>query len=59
MLKANIKETRTIWHRKKLTNIIRWEMHGFSHQFLSTEKCNKTHRMDRTWEIGTYIFPIV
>ena len=24
-----------------------------------TKKCNKTHRLGKTWEIGTYTFPIV
>ena len=32
---------------------ITWEMHGFSHQFpMTQEKCNKSHHMGRTWEIG-------
>ena len=101
-----------LFHRKKLTNLITWEMHGISHQFPivwenatkptiwgepgklviilfpqyeyffpirfpsygilhhmgnawvfpsishSTKKSNKTHRMGRTWEIGTHTFPI-
>ena len=100
-------------HRKKLTNVIIREMHGFPHKFPtvqenaikrmvwgmsgklililfpqygwffpirfpsygilqkmgnawvslsishSTRKCNKTHRMGRTWEIGAPTFPIV
>ena len=25
----------------------------------STRKCNKTHRMGRTWEIGAHTFPIL
>ena len=98
-------------HTEKLTNVIIWEMHGFSHKFPqyrkmqpmvwgkseklifilfpwygffcsirfasygilyymgntwvspsishSPGKCNKTHRMGWTWEIGTHTFPIV
>ena len=33
-----------------------WVFPSISH---STGKCNKTHRMERTWEIGNLIFPIV
>ena len=33
-----------------------WIFPSFSH---STGKCNKTHRMGRTWEIGTQTFPMV
>ena len=28
MFKVNNKETGTMLHRKKLTNLIKWEMHG-------------------------------
>ena len=33
-----------------------WVFPSISH---STGKCNKTHHMERTWEIGTHIFPVV
>ena len=33
-----------------------WVSISISH---SRGKCNKTHRMRRTWEIGTHTFPIV
>ena len=48
---------------------IRFPSHGILHQMgnvlvcpsisHSTEKCNKTHRMGRNWEIGTHTFPII
>ena len=31
----------------------------FSSIFHSTKKCKKTHRLERTWEIGTHTFPVV
>ena len=33
-----------------------WVFSSISH---STKKCNKTHGMGRTWEIGNHTFPIV
>ena len=33
-----------------------WASRSISH---TTRKCNKTHHMGRTWEIGTHTFPIV
>ena len=35
-----------------------WKMLEFSHQFPIARE-NKTHRMTRTWNIGTYDFPKV
>ena len=32
---------------------------GFPINFHNTEKCNKTHQIGWTWEIGTHTFPIV
>ena len=31
----------------------------FTSVFHGTAKCNKTHRIGRTWEIGTHKFPII
>ena len=40
--------------------LIKWEMHGFPHQFLIVqENATKSHRMRRAWEIGPPTFPIV
>ena len=41
-------------HRKRLSDLIIWKMHGFSYQF-SIARENAT----RTWNIGTYTFPKV
>ena len=38
---------------------IRWEMHGFPHQFPKLRKCNKTNRMAKVWEIEDHNFLIV
>ena len=47
-------------HRKKLTDVIIWKMHGFPHKLPhSTGKCNKTHGIRKVWETDTHTFPMV
>ena len=43
-----------LWYTSSFGNA--WVFPSISH---STGKCNKTHRMGKTWEVGNHTFPIV
>ena len=46
-------------HRKKNESHHMGNVWVLQSTFHSTGKCNKTHCMGKTWEIGTHTFPIV